>query len=64
MTTFAKHFALAATLLYVAGCSNPFAPSTSRPPDDERPPAVAATTAAVVMTNLQRAFNEGDEVLY
>jgi hypothetical protein len=55
---------LAATLL-ATGCSNPFAPSTSRPPDDSGlPPAVEATTAAVVMTNLQRAFNEGDEVLY
>ncbi len=55
---------LALTLLVATGCSNPFAPSTSRPPPDERPPAVAATTAAVVMTNLQRAFNEGDAVLY
>jgi hypothetical protein len=64
MTTSLRTLALAATVLVGTGCSNPFAPSTSRPPVDERPPAVAATTAAVVMTNLQRAFNEGDEVLY
>jgi|TARA_B100000809_G_scaffold6424_1_gene6475 hypothetical protein len=60
-----KNFTGIITLLACAGCSNPFAPSTSRPPaETPLPPAVDATTAAVVMANLERAFNEGDEVLY
>jgi hypothetical protein len=61
----ASAFLLLAAALFAGACSNPFAPSTSRPPvDSGLPPAVEASTAAVVMTNLQRAFNEGDEVLY
>lgn len=57
---------LAATVLILGGCSNPFAPKPALPPDEPGAPTVAATTAAVVMMNLQRAFNEGDgnEVLY
>ena len=56
---------LAAIALFAAGCSNPFAPKTTRPPDDDQlPPPPEATTAQVVMDNLQRAFNESDEVLY
>lgn len=57
--------ALAAIALFAFGCSNPFAPKTTRPPeDDQLPPPPEATTAQVVMDNLQRAFNESDEVLY
>jgi hypothetical protein len=57
--------AAALALLVATGCSNPFAPDTSRPPDDsELPPPSEATTAAVVMTNLQRAFDERDRDLY
>jgi hypothetical protein len=61
-----QRIAFSAAVLIWAGCGgNPFAPETSRPPDDsELPPPAEASTAAVVMTNLQRAFNEGDEVLY
>ena len=61
-----KRITLISAVLALAGCGgNPFAPETSRPPDTpELPPPADAATAAVVMTNLQRAFNEGDEVLY
>ena len=61
-----KRITLISAVLALAGCGgNPFAPETSRPPDNsELPPPADAATAAVVMTNLQRAFNEGDEVLY
>lgn len=56
--------ALLATALLAAGCSNPFAPSTTRPPENERPPAKEATTPEIAMDNLARAFNERDKVLY
>lgn len=57
--------ALAAIALFAVGCSNPFAPKTTRPPQvGQLPPPPEATTAQVVMDNLQRAFNESDEVLY
>lgn len=65
--TFLKHIraVAAAMALILAGCSNPFAPSTSRPPEaDPLPPAPEATTAAVVMLNLQRAFDERDKEIY
>ena len=66
MKTALKRITFSAAVLIWAGCGgNPFAPETPRPPDDsELPPPAEASTAAVVMTNLQRAFNEGDEVLY
>lgn len=51
--------------LLLAGCSNPFAPKTTNPgPGEELPPPSEATTAQVVMTNLQRSFNERDKDLY
>lgn len=46
-------------------CSNPFAPSTDRPPPGEvLPPAPDATQPEIVMDNLERAFNERDKELY
>jgi len=58
----------AAPVLLLAGlagaCSNPFAPSTTRPPDRELPPPEDATTPDIAMENLARAFNERDKELY
>ncbi len=46
-------------------CSNPFAPSTDRPPPDQTvEPAAEATQPEIVMDNLERAFNERDKELY
>ncbi|MFH1566911.1 MAG: hypothetical protein ABIL09_02855 [Gemmatimonadota bacterium] len=50
--------------LWATGCSNPFAPSTTKPPDSERPPAEKATTPEIAMDNLARSFNERDKDLY
>ena len=55
---------LAVAGLLLSACSNPFAPSTTKPPDDERPPAAEATTPEIAMDNLARSFNERDKVLY
>ena len=64
MKTFLTLAVLCAALA-LSGCSNPFAPKRTEPdPGDDLPPAADATTPQVVMTNLQRAFNQSDEVLY
>ena len=53
--------------LVLASCSNPFAPSTDRPPVDgngQLEPALDATEPEIAMDNLERAFNERDKELY
>jgi len=64
VTTTRRAIGLLAAALFVGGCSNPFAPSTSRPPEGERPPAEEATTPVIAMENLARSFNERDKELY
>ena len=56
---------LASVALACSSCTNPFAPTPVSPPDPRTPdPYVAATEPEIVMDNLERAFNEQDEVLY
>ncbi len=55
---------LAAASAMLSACSNPFAPSTTRPPGGDPPQAQKATTPEIAMDNLARAFNERDKELY
>lgn len=60
---FALLIALAAGSL--GGCSNPFAPKKHVPEGNTtRPPAPPATSPEILLDNLNRAFNDRDEVLY
>ncbi len=56
---------LMTSTVIVCGCSNPFAPSTDKPPPGQTiEPAPEATQPEIVMDNLERAFNERDKELY
>ncbi len=60
----APRLVIALTGILLAGCDNPFAPPVRPGDKEELPPAPEATTAQVVMSNLERAFNERDKDLY
>jgi hypothetical protein len=56
---------LAAGMLMLSACSNPFAPKKHTPEGgDNLPPAPDATTPEILMDNLHRAMRERDKDLY
>ncbi|MBT4503193.1 MAG: hypothetical protein HOC74_36005 [Gemmatimonadetes bacterium] len=56
---------LAAGMLMLSGCSNPFAPKKHTPEGNGGgPPAPDATTPEILMDNLHRAMRERDKDLY
>jgi len=64
-SNFARMLLFTAATMTWYSCSNPFAPSTDKPPPDVTlEPAPEATQPEIVMDNLERAFNERDKELY